>query len=88
MLIPTDWLPLTIRSFEEGDRFALDSAGHTKKVARYFIDKKIPKEIRSQVPIVLNKQGEIVWIVGFRKSYLSIVPETDKIFYKLTYYKK
>ncbi|MGX7030533.1 tRNA lysidine(34) synthetase TilS [Vagococcus zengguangii] len=88
VIIPLDWLPLTVRSYEPGDRFVLDASGQTKKVSRLFIDKKISKTERLNIPLVLNRHDEVVWIVGFRKSYLSIVPETDKIFYKLTYYKR
>ena len=87
LVIPERMLPLKVRSFQTGDRFILDKSGRTKKVARYFIDEKVAKENRLDIPIVVNSLGETIWIVEFRKSYLSITSETDKIFYKLTYYK-
>ncbi|MGX6962800.1 tRNA lysidine(34) synthetase TilS [Vagococcus xieshaowenii] len=85
--VSPSWLPLRIRYIQEGDRLKLDALGHTKKVSRFFIDEKIPREERKKIPLVVNNQGEVIWIVGFRKSYLSIALETDKIFYKLTYSK-
>lgn len=80
-------LPLKVRGFAQGDRFILNEKGETKKIARYFIDQKIPKENRKMIPLLVNVRGQVLWILGFRKSYLSIDCETDKIFYKITYYK-
>ncbi|MGX6980247.1 tRNA lysidine(34) synthetase TilS [Vagococcus elongatus] len=85
--IPVDCLPVIVRSFQEGDRFILDKSGQSKKVSRYFIDEKIPVHLRRKTPLVADKKGNILWIVGFRKSYLSIPSETDKIPYRLIYYK-
>lgn len=55
--------PITIRNFKEGDKFIpLGMNGH-KKLKDYFIDNKIPLEIRRVLPLVLFKD-EIVWIGG------------------------
>ncbi len=53
--------PVTIRSFRDGDRFIpLGMKGH-KKIKDYFIDKKIPVNVRRCLPIILFKDM-IVWI--------------------------
>lgn len=59
-------LPLIIRSVEAGDAMKL-SVG-TKKVARIFIDAKIPREKRPFVPLVVDATGRIIAIVGVRVS--------------------
>lgn len=59
-------LPLIIRSVEAGDAMKL-SIG-TKKVARIFIDAKIPREKRPFVPLIVDATGRIIAIVGVRVS--------------------
>ena len=54
-------LPLFITTKRQGDR--LRRGNITKKLSRFFIDEKIPKEIRSQIPVV--RSGEkVLGIIG------------------------
>jgi tRNA(Ile)-lysidine synthase len=55
--------PLMIRNSRPGDRFQPLGMKGSKKVARFLIDRKIPKDRRSQIPLVLSG-GKIVWIAG------------------------
>jgi tRNA(Ile)-lysidine synthase len=55
--------PLMIRNMHPGDRFHPLGMKGSKKVSRFFIDRKIPKILRSRIPLVLSR-GEIVWIAG------------------------
>jgi tRNA(Ile)-lysidine synthase len=57
-----DW-PLMIRNMHPGDRFQPLGMKGSKKVSRFFIDRKVPKYLRSRIPLVLSR-GEIVWIAG------------------------
>ncbi|WP_214763075.1 tRNA lysidine(34) synthetase TilS [Exiguobacterium sp. s146] len=59
-------LPLVIRTVEPGDVMKL-SVG-TKKVARIFVDAKIPREKRPLVPLIVDATGRIIAIVGVRVS--------------------
>lgn len=59
-------LPIVIRTVEAGDVIKL-SVG-TKKVARIFIDAKIPREKRPFVPLIVDATGRIIAIVGVRVS--------------------
>lgn len=77
-------LPLTLRRRRDGDRIRLTST-LTKRVSRYFIDKKIPTEKREQAWVVEDSAGEIVALLPFVNSYLSITTETDRIHYILDY---
>lgn len=65
-------MPITIRTFRDGDVFIpLGVSGH-KKVKNYYIDKKIPAKMRKILPVILFK-NEIVWLA------LNSVSETIKI---------
>jgi tRNA(Ile)-lysidine synthase len=55
--------PLMIRNMHPGDRFHPLGLQGSKKVSRFFMDRKIPKNLRSRIPLVLSR-GEIVWIAG------------------------
>lgn len=75
--------PLTVRHRKDGDRIAL-GADWSKKVNRFFIDKKVPNFQREKAWIILSNH-QIIWIPKFVNSYLSIPKETDKIHYRLLY---
>lgn len=77
-------LPLTIRRRQSGDRIRLTET-LTKRVSRYFIDKKVSAEKREQAWIVEDSTGEILALLPFVNSYLSITTETDRIHYILDY---
>ncbi len=55
--------PLVIRNSRPGDRFQPLGMKGTKKVGRFFIDRKVPQALRSHIPLVFSK-GEIVWVGG------------------------
>ncbi len=78
---------LSVRHVRPGDRIVYNRMGNHKKVNRIFIDAKVPLKKREQMWLVCDSLGEIIWIVPIRKSYLSIVKETDKIHYRLIYLK-
>jgi len=56
------------RFFQPGDHFVpLGMRGH-KKLKSYFIDRKIPRERRSNIPILTNAEDDIIWVYGERIS--------------------
>jgi tRNA(Ile)-lysidine synthase len=57
-------LPLTIRSRRPGDRFRPPGLGHRKKLHDFLIDRKIPRETRDSLPLVVDGEDRIVWVVG------------------------
>jgi tRNA(Ile)-lysidine synthase len=42
--------------------------GHSKKLQDFFTDLKIPKSVRSRIPLVVAPEG-IVWVVGYRQDH-------------------
>jgi tRNA(Ile)-lysidine synthase len=56
--------PLTVRNRRPGDRFRPVGLGGRKKLQDYFVDRKIPREQRDSVPLVVDEQGRILWVAG------------------------
>jgi tRNA(Ile)-lysidine synthase len=54
-----------LRTFREGDRFVPLGMDREVKVKDYFISRKIPRERRRRIPILLAGR-DIIWVVGER----------------------
>lgn len=82
-------LPLQVRNRRPGDRMTLKGLETgSKKIKDVFIDQKIPLNKREEAILVTDNKGELIWLVEYKESRLSIVPETDKIHYILIYESK
>ena len=58
-------LPLAVRSWTPGDRLKpAGMGGRRKKLQDLFVDRKIPRHSRGFVPIVVDGDDRIVWVVG------------------------
>jgi tRNA(Ile)-lysidine synthase len=57
--------PLCLRSWMPGDRFQPLGLGKSKKLQDFFVDLKVPRAIRGNVPILCD-QEKICWVVGYR----------------------
>lgn len=66
--------PITIRNAHSKDAIALRFG--TKKLSRWFIDRKVPHDERKSWPVVLNAQGEIILIpkIGSNCKHYSNTP--------------
>jgi tRNA(Ile)-lysidine synthase len=56
--------PLAVRNRRPGDRFRPLGLGGRKKLQDYFVDKKIPRNRRDSVPLVVDETDRIVWVAG------------------------
>ncbi len=62
-------LPLTIRTWEEGDRITYRAnPKESKKLKKLFNDHKLSTYQKHQIPIVVNGDGQIIWVVSLQKS--------------------
>ena len=75
---------LLLRTAKPGDRFTIDASGHQKKLSRFFIDEKIPRPLREQIPLLCDGE-EIIWIVGYRVNPMYYVTEHTKRIAEVTY---
>jgi tRNA(Ile)-lysidine synthase len=73
--------PLTIRNVREKDRIRMRFG--TKKVHRFFIDRRIPLCFRDSWPIAENAAGEIILVpgLGCDRNHYSIWPDFSVIQY-------
>ena len=69
-------LGIQARFFRAGDRFCPLGMTGNKKLKSFFIDRKVPRSIRSQIPILTNADDDIIWVYGQRISHTYRV--TDK----------
>ena len=58
--------PLRIRSWRPGDVFRPLGLAGKKKVQDFFVDAKVPRWRRGQIPLVVDARDEVVWVVGQR----------------------
>jgi tRNA(Ile)-lysidine synthase len=57
---------IMIRFFQAGDRLTPFGMKGTKKLKSLFIDEKVPREIRSTIPILTTDDNDIIWVYGTR----------------------
>jgi len=58
-------LPLKVRVRQPGDRYRPLGLRGTAKLHDLLIDRKVPREVRDSLPVVLDDKG-IVWVPGLR----------------------
>ena len=61
-------LPIIIRNKKDGDVMTIMNLKGSKKIKDIFIDSKISLSERSKWPIVLDSDGNILWLPGIKKS--------------------
>ena len=61
-------LPLYVRNKKDGDKICVKGLHGTKKIKDIYINEKIAIKDRPKWPIVVDKNGIIVWIPGLKKS--------------------
>ena len=57
--------PLMVRPRAAGDHFYPAGFGKKKKLQDFFVDEKVPRDMRDSVPVVFSGD-DIVWVAGFR----------------------
>jgi tRNA(Ile)-lysidine synthase len=58
-------VPLTVRSRRPGDRFKPPGMqGQGKKLQDFLVDRKIARDRRDSLPLVVDRSNRIVWVVG------------------------
>lgn len=70
--------PLIIRFWQEGDRFMPLGMRNFKKLSDFFIDQKVALPQKDKIPLLVNGNGEIIWVGGFRTDNRYKVNATTK----------
>ncbi len=56
---------LAVRNRRPGDRFSPAGLGGRKKLQDFFVDRKIARQDRDSVPLVVDGSDRIVWVAGY-----------------------
>lgn len=71
--------PLTIRTWQPGDRMQPLGMNHFKKISDILVDMKVPLDIKAQVQVVCAG-ADIVWLVGYRLDHrYRVTPATTRL---------
>lgn len=69
---------MLIRKRTCGDRFNPFGMKGSKKLKDYFIDEKIPRQVRDKTPLFVDEKN-IIWVIGYRTSEIyRITRETSR----------
>ncbi|WP_134089478.1 tRNA lysidine(34) synthetase TilS [Olivibacter sp. XZL3] len=72
--------PLLVRSWQEGDWFKPLGMSGKKKLSDYFISLKIPRFNKSEIPLLVNGNGDIIWVIPYRMDdRYKITDKTKKV---------
>lgn len=72
--------PLILRNWQNGDKFIPLGMRNLKKVSDFFIDEKVPLHLKRSTPLLVNGNGEIIWIAGKRQdNRYKLTPATKKV---------
>ncbi|HVW16393.1 MAG TPA: tRNA lysidine(34) synthetase TilS [Mucilaginibacter sp.] len=59
--------PLTIRAWQQSDYFYPLGMQTRKKLSDFFVGQKVPLHEKKQIPLLVNGNGDIIWIGGYRQ---------------------
>jgi tRNA(Ile)-lysidine synthase len=58
--------PLIMRRWQQSDYFYPLGMKTRKKLSDFFINQKVPLHLKNEIPLLINGNGEIIWIGGYR----------------------
>jgi len=78
--VDTDLLiyPLTLRPWRQGDYFYPLGMQSGKKLSDFFIGQKVPLHKKNEIPLLVNGNGDIIWVGGYRPDERYKVNENTK----------
>jgi tRNA(Ile)-lysidine synthase len=72
--------PLTIRPWQQSDYFYPLGMKTKQKLSDFFIQQKIALHEKSSVPLLINANGDIVWVAGYRlNEHYKVTQNTKKV---------
>ncbi|MGN7203037.1 tRNA lysidine(34) synthetase TilS [Pedobacter sp. SAFR-022] len=70
--------PLILRTRQPGDVFVPLGMKTHKKLSDFFIDEKVPLPEKDKIPLLINGNGDIIWVAGMRQDNRYKVTATTK----------
>jgi tRNA(Ile)-lysidine synthase len=78
--------PLFARTRLPGDDYRPIGSPGRKKLKAWMIDRKFDQITKDSTPLILDSNGEIIWVPGFAPAETQRVDESDRLVIHLTYY--
>lgn len=74
-------MPLALRTRQPGDRFRpFSMGGQEVELAEWMIAQKIPAHLRDRLPLLVNREDEILWVAGYRVAEMArVTPATIRL---------
>ena len=79
--------PLLIRTRCPGDKIIPFKRKRPVKVKKLLIDRKIEKRSRDLIPLIFNDSGELIYILGIKRSNFAAIDEQSKEVVKISFKK-
>ncbi len=76
---------LLLRTRQEGDYIQVNSKGGTKKINSLFIDDKVPRQTRNQIPLIAD-ESHVIWVLGGRISEAYKITSSTKTILEISIY--
>jgi tRNA(Ile)-lysidine synthase len=70
--------PLVVRTRQAGDVFVPLGMKTHKKLSNFLVDEKVPLPEKDKIPLILNGNGDIIWVGGMRQDNRYKVSATTK----------
>lgn len=75
---------LVVRYRHHGDRIRFENG--SKKLKDFFVDAKVERSSRDQVPLVVNSRtGDIIWVAGLRQTSVAMADKDTEQYIILSY---
>jgi len=72
--------PLTLRRWQQGDYFMPMGMKGRKKISDFFVGEKVPLHQKNEIPLLVNGNGDIMWIGGYRLAdNYKVTDNTEKV---------
>ena len=72
--------PLTLRPWQQGDSFVPLGMKGRKKVSDFFVGEKVPLHQKEEIPLLVNGNGDITWLGGYRLAdNYKVTKDTKKV---------
>jgi tRNA(Ile)-lysidine synthetase-like protein len=76
---------LRVRHWQPGDRYVPLGSAHASKLQDQFVNRRIDRALRRQLPVVLDAAGGISWVPGLPPAHGGRIEPKTRVAVQLTY---
>ena len=76
---------IQIQFWQDGMQYSPLGLGHRRKLQDCFTDRKVPQNKRNRLPVIIDREGEILWVPGLLPAEKGRIAQHSKALLRLTY---